>query len=162
MQIKRGSTRVAVIFFGLVFKFPTLKQRTVHGRLFHYLRGVIANVSEFATYICCDRASFFVPVFSLGFVSIQKYEGGEKPTWDDLEDVARRLPEKAYRAIKYVDPHHFAPDNFRCNSKGMRMIDFGDSYGDPAPLSNFLLRFHEEFGAALREAKMTLDGVTNE
>lgn len=150
MQIKRGTTRVVLITFGFVFKFPTLKQRTVHGKLFRYFRGLVANATEFATYLGCDRASFLVPVFSLGFVNIQRYQDGEKPTWDEVEVIFRRLPERAQGTLRMMDMHAFTPSNFRRNSKGLRMIDFGDGFANTVPLSSFLTRYHEEFGRALK------------
>lgn len=150
MQIKRGTTRVVLIAFGFVFKFPTLKQATVHGKLFRYFRGLVANVTEFATYLSCDRASFLVPVFSLGFVNIQRYQDGEKPTWDDVEAIFRRLPKEAQATVRMMDMHFFAPSNFRRNTQGLRMIDFGDGFAKSVPLSSFLVRFHKEFGEATK------------
>ena len=154
MQVKRGSTRVVLILFGFVFKFPTLRQFTDKGRLYRYFRGLVANVTEFATYLDCKCASFLVPVFSLGFVNIQKYQDGEKPTWDEMKIVFGRLPEKAQKTVRMMDMHPFAPSNFRRTSKGLRMIDFGDGFAEQIPISNFLIRFYEEFGKAL-ESKIT-------
>ena len=150
MQIKYGTSRVAVIAFGLVFKFPTLKQRTVYGRRFHYMRGLIANASEFATYILCREASFLAPVFSLGFVSIQKFESGKKPTFEEMEKIFRKLTKNAQELLRCMNPHLFAPDNFRQSKTGLRMIDFGDGIGESYPTSYFLRRFHNEFGEALK------------
>ena len=150
MQIKRGTTRVVLIAFGLVFKFPTLKQAAFHGRSFRYFRGLIANATEFATYLSCDRASFLVPVFSLGFVNIQRYQDGDTPTWTDLEAIFSRLPEQVQRTIRMMDQHAFAPSNFRRNSRGLRMIDFGDGFSDNTPISFFLTRYHKQFGDAIK------------
>jgi len=151
MQIRRGTTRVVFIAFGLVLKFPALKQRTIYGRKFHFMRGVIANASEFATYIMCDRASFLVPVFSLGIVSIQKFEGGTKPTFDEIEQVFQKLPVEAQNLLRRMDLHPFTPPNFRRSKTGLRMIDFGDDFSESFPPSYFLRRFRKEFEEALKD-----------
>lgn len=156
MQIKRGTTRVALIAFGLMFKFPAFRQRTVHGFRFNYMRGLVANASEFATYILCEHASFLAPVFSLGFVSIQRFEGGEKPTFDDIGTVFRKLPVDAQRLLMCMEGHPFTPQNFRRSKDGWRMIDYGDSYSEGYPLSYFLRRFHKEFGEALKEVQTAI------
>ena len=133
MQVKRGSTRVVLILFGFVFKFPTLRQLTVNGRLYRYFRGLVANVTEFTTYLGCNRAPFLTPVFSLGFVNIQKYQDGEKPTWNEIKVIIGRLPEKTQRIIGVMSMHPFDPSNFRRTSKGLRMIDFGDGFAERTP-----------------------------
>jgi hypothetical protein len=117
------------------------------------MRGLIANASEFATYIMCKEASFLAPTFSLGFVSIQKFESGEKPTFKEMEEVFQKLPVDARKLLLYMDKHPFCPQNFRRSSNGLKMIDYGDAFGDRCPLSFFLRRFHREFGEALKEVR---------
>jgi len=153
MQIKRVSTRVALIVFGIVFKLPALRQMTTHGLRFHYMRNEIANASEFATYILCNKASFLAPVFSLGFVSISRFESGEKPTWEELREIFRKLPPDAQKLLRYMSRHPFTPQNFRRSSTGLKMIDFGDGFGERYPLSYFLRRFHKEFEEVLKEVQ---------
>lgn len=152
MQIKRGTTRVVLIAFGFAFKFPALRQRTVHGRVFHYLRGMTANLTEFAAYISCGRPGFLVPVVSFGFVSIQRFQAGERPTWDEMDTILSQLSERPRRAIAVMDLHPFAPSNFRRTSSGLKMIDYGDLLGDTYPLTAFLNRYHEELAPLLAKA----------
>jgi hypothetical protein len=150
MQIKRGTTRVTIIVFGLAFKFPSLKQRTVHGKVYSFFRGLIANTTEFASYVVCKRSSFLAPVFSLGFVNIMRFESGDKPTWDELDAYINQLSDVPRQRMKSSD-HDFAPHNFRFHRSGLRMIDYGDRFSDPIPLSNFLRRHYEELDKILQK-----------
>ena len=152
MQIKRGTTRVVLIAFGFAFKFPAIRQRTIHGRTFHYLRGVVANLTEFAAYISCGRPDFLAPVISCGFVSVQRFQAGEKPTWDEMDKILSQLSERARYAVSVMDPHPFAPSNFRRTSSGLRMIDYGDRLGDTYPITAFLNRYHEELSLLLAKS----------
>ncbi len=163
MRIKRGTTRVAVLAGSWVIKFPRIsmlgldprdtlhelrarnwsKARKQLGRhAYAFLRGVIANLTEFATWMRC-RSPFLVPVFSVGFFSIQRYEEGAPPERSELDERFRLLPGRARRLMEAIDPHSLDNPNWRKNRHGFRLLDYGDSFGVVGvPLSSFLVEWH--------------------
>lgn len=153
MKIKHGSSRTAVIVGGLVFKFPIRWGKTKSQKRAFY-QGVMANISEYILYrLLKEHQSFLVPVyFSIGLVSIQKYEQGEqpKPGDDRYESVWNNLPEDAKRHLSMVDPHALYYNNWRVTPSGIRLIDYGDKVGQPASVSGFLTRWRKELDAALK------------
>jgi hypothetical protein len=145
-SIRKGSTRSVLMVGNLfVLKFPRKGRRL-------FLRGVIANLSEYFVYKF-SHASYLVPCFSIGIVTVQKYEHGEIPTnieiWNRLN-----VSEKATRILQSVAPHEFMGKNWRKNSKGYRMIDYGyNMYSGTYPISDFLSQFKRELTESLSKTE---------
>lgn len=155
MQIKRGSTRVALIALGLVFKFPTLQQHTKRGYVVRFFRGFKANITEFVTYIRCGCPTFMVPVLSLGLVNIQFNAGDRQPRMSDMVNAHLLLSKAAQDMASLSDKHAFGPGNFRWGKNGLRMIDFGNGRRSHYSLSHFLVKHGKEFGEALAKVRPT-------
>jgi hypothetical protein len=154
IQIKRGSTRIAIVIAEtLVIKIPHVTFLigcfTKNGNdrrlcLLNFLKGVLANVSEFYVYISTE-APFLTPVFSLGLVTFQRYEIGDTPTQEELgHDVLSRLPERTKRLIATMDPHDLDCKNWRRTWKGYRLIDYGDSGNYYISLPMLITRYEKE------------------
>lgn len=165
MKIEHGSSRIAAIVGGLVFKFPHLPNvyswlvATVRSgyrgdwdgfrfnakaTLSVFVGGVRANLSEFKAYVLTLGAPFLTPTFSLGLVSIQPYEPGEHPTADEIKEAYSRLPEKARFQMLRMDGHNLYQDNWKKNKKGLRLYDYGDIGSKTLRMSKWIIQNHKE------------------
>ena len=114
---------------------------------------MIANLTEFATYINCGRPYFLVPVVSFGFVSIQRFQPSVgRLTLDEIGSVISQFSEKSTKALFHMGGHWLDPANLRLTSRGIRLIDYGDLYEDVYPVSAFLRRYHEEVAEVFAKA----------
>lgn len=116
MKVFRGGSRTVICIGGLAFKFPkysnlwkilkytvilgykrqwkSLRNNTSQGMIY-FLDGLMANLSEFAISLYSGSPVLAPVYFSIGFISVQKYEAGAQPTWKELADLWRQLPEEA-------------------------------------------------------------------
>jgi len=140
VKIKRGNDRFVIIVGNIVFKFPYFFRGPQR-----FLRGFIANITEYGCY-SFTKAQFLVPVFSLGVVSIQRFEGGQIPTHEEMEIVFEQLPERLRRMMLHINPHNLQCQNWRKNDYGYRLFDYGDTfgYGNSFHLSEFLIPNNKE------------------
>lgn len=172
IQIKKGGTRIVVITNRLVFKFPShvypvhyltvalkvlrkyqdwrLASRNIGNAVRSFWRGIQANLIEFMVWREC-RASFLVPVFTLGVVSIQRYEKGREPLLHELDRLYLKLSPEAREALRRIDPHAHQPTNWRKNEKGLRLIDYAGVPGKHLSFAGFILEFRHELEKACRD-----------
>jgi len=139
-EINKGSTRTVVIVLRrFVLKFPRIEKALGRTRLISFLWGVIANLTEFSTFLLSKNRSFLVPVWSIGLVSFQRYEEGETPTENEIRDILNRLPEGQKNILEFTGSHDLSARNWKKNAKGYRLFDYGDaSCRSPIPISYFL------------------------
>lgn len=166
MKIFYGTDRTVICFAGLAFKFPkyswlwkillvsikfalrlqlqNVRKYAAEGAVY-FFRGVVANLTEFATCVRC-KSSFLAPVyFSLGFISIQKYVRGKKPTLEELIKFSGRLSKRAQEQQELVCLHSWGENNFRQTPQGLVMIDYGNSlFEGQMSLSTYLYRWRKE------------------
>jgi hypothetical protein len=158
MQIRRGSSRAVFLVGRWAIKVPLVmiphKKADVEGIWKRFLIGMIANLTEYVMWLVFRRWNFLTPVyFSIGFVSIQKRSSGEKPSWDELNAMWKRMSQHAQMHLRGVDPHQIQPGNVWKEPDGTyRFVDFGDKvcYGGMT-LSTFFVYHHEELSKIFNE-----------
>jgi len=159
VKVRKGNTRIAVIFLNLlVVKFPNPRLdgitkpskkdfvglRTGASYFLRFFRniywallyGSAVNISEAIIYLHARPAQFLTPVFTIGVCSFQKYQGEEKPSREEILDFEKGLSEKARVCLDECDIHQWLEDNWRRTSQGLRLIDYGEG-----PLRNSWSRF---------------------
>ncbi len=169
MQIKKGTSRTSFIIGKLVFKFPRIiflwrmvqyawqyrSLNNVNSRMqfLLFMRGIIANITEFASYIYKPSPYKAQVFFSLGFVIIQKNIVGDNITWQELQSVWIQFSEEAKFQQQLTDLHSWDQGNFRKTKKGVICVDFGDTFLSGAnSFSDFLNEWDDELTRLLIKA----------
>jgi len=171
LKVYRGSSRTVFCLGGLAIKvvqlsrlwkiFKNLLWMLIKGKSLQrreenshetvcILCGLVANLTEYFTYVYTE-APFLAPVyFTLGIFSVQKYVEGDKPKNSELRQRFGRLTEKARFHMDQVTLHSWQPSSFRVTEKGLVMIDYGDSLiSGFSTLSTFLHRWGSELEIVL-------------
>jgi hypothetical protein len=168
LKIRRGTTRAVIRVGKYILKFPRITgtrialkdtfgsfrrkewkefKNNLRGHLHQLLQGIIANLTEFTSYLVC-RSSFLEPVVSVGIVSVQRCAGDEIPDRKELEEVLKSFPPEIWKILYLLDPHALDTPNWRKVKSGYRLIDYGDSFAE-MPLSYLLIHHHQELSRLL-------------
>jgi len=171
MKIVRGSARIVLLFENFVLKFASItplwgivKETPVlvfRGRWkfipnmtsrkwYWFMKGIRQNITERRCWKSCHE-SFLVPTyFSLGFISIQKREKGEEPTWEEMNKLVNKMGSVTKNQVYTIDPHCFSPKNFLRNNSGYRVFDYGDASYQPLRFTEYILRWRKELSEVFR------------
>lgn len=166
IKIRFGNTRMVFIFFNIfVIKIFNpradwiIKSWKSKNRVFDFIKtlpklcyeafiyGTSANISEALIYIQAKQTSFLSPVFSLGLLSLQRYEGENEPTQLEIQSLYEALPERIRNQLREVNGHDKAACNWRKTKRGLILIDYGVSSLDTW-WANFLICPGRDFNQA--------------
>lgn len=148
IKFKDGNTRIAFIIFDwMVIKFPNpridwiklmrwdrrnfLKSlKRLPDSLYHaLLYGVSANINEALFYKDAGFSklgidTILTPVFSIGIINFQIYQGEEIPTRDEVDEFVKTFPPKVFKLYLKCNAHDVGYYNWRKTPKGLKLIDF--------------------------------------
>jgi len=165
MEIKRGSTRMAVIVGNYVIKFPRLyylfrnireaiKYKVplkiqIGGGIFTIIEAIHQNKTEHRFWRR-HKAPFVAPTAFcfFGIVNIMYLIRGRDIEWNELKKILSNLPDKALADFNKIDHHCIEPTNFIKNNKGeYYLVDYGDTGAGQwpfMPLTDFLSKWQTE------------------
>lgn len=148
-QIHRGTYRVTILIGPVALKFvrPVFVLNLIKGCLkvigkkhfmarlenqfrqfrLRFARGVMANVSEWATY-STTKAEYLAPTyFTLGIVNISRRQDGDKLTLKEIDALIEQIPERERNLWYSIEPHSvWEGTSWRKTPKGYVLVDYGD------------------------------------
>ena len=147
MNILWGNHRVVLYAAGFVLKFPRVQilpppsrgawrgslgyaKKHIKKSWLQFITGCVANLTEYASWL--EKPSRFKArvYFSLGFLTVQRYEQGQTLTKDQLKELLNHLPGEAKLEMEAMNTHAFCPSNFRRTERGVVMVDYGAGIRD--------------------------------
>lgn len=170
MRAKKGSKRWALIVGPLVFKVPRIRFSVLRTqdalrsiskgefksalRNLNWARGwfwsaIMQNWSEYQSWREL-RTSYLAPVYlSIGLLNVSKFIEGDKPSFEELDEVWGRLGREAYYHLRCLDPHLISGPNIIRRPQGYCFVDYGDNTSAGLRLGKFLKLHHQELVTAL-------------
>lgn len=105
-----------------------------------FVEGIRKNVEELELWWELKPPFLARTIFGFGLFNVQVYKSGAMPTNDGLESLFRKFSECAYIDLKRgIDPHCLGPQNFKLDSSGFHLIDYGDE-----KFSRFIRKYRRE------------------
>ena len=170
MKLMTGTSRVALKIGPIVLKFPRFLfyvkdiwryrryKVKVRNSTIVFVNGFIANLTEFCISLCRKEEFLARTYFTLGFVNVQKYIDGEKPSRDDINNTFKTLSQAAWWDRDEIDGHVWDPSNFVKTDKGMVMVDYGYAFsGRLGSIAGFIAEHHEEMESLMLKKQSTAE-----
>jgi hypothetical protein len=88
-----------------------------------FVWGTVMNASE-ALLSLYHKDGYLAPVVFLGFCNVQRYQGEECPTRQEIQAFYESFPDDVRKILDGVNCHDSSSHNWRKTKKGLVLIDY--------------------------------------